>query len=114
MPAPLLFIGLPILIAPLVYGLYRARAVAVGLALATVVVLVVLALYLPFGRPMALAGGLTFGDTITVIGRSFTVEPSDRLALAFVFAQAALLFFVSGLGAPSPTFLPVSKKSTRV
>ena len=42
MPAPLLFIGLPILIAPLVYGLYRARAVAVGLALATVVVLVVL------------------------------------------------------------------------
>ncbi|MCC7359135.1 MAG: hypothetical protein IT317_06645 [Anaerolineales bacterium] len=108
MPAPVLFIGLPVLIAPIVYALYRLRAAAVGLALVVVAGLVSLALVLPFGRPVAWAGGITFHDTLTVIGRSFTVEPGDRLALAFIFAQAALLFFTSSLAAPNPTFLPIS------
>jgi formate hydrogenlyase subunit 3/multisubunit Na+/H+ antiporter MnhD subunit len=107
MPAPLLFIGLPILLAPVVYVLYRARVVAIGLAAAAVFVLAVLALALPFGQPLAWAGGLTVTDTLTVLGRAFTVEGGDRLALAFVLAQAALLFLISGLGEANPTFLPV-------
>jgi len=108
MPAPLLFIGLPILIAPVVYVLHRARAVAITLSAAVLLLLVALALGLPFGQPQAWAGGLIFSDTLTVLGRSFTVEGGDRLALAFVFAQAALLFLVSALGETNPTFLPVS------
>ncbi len=108
MPAPLLFIGLPILIAPIVYALHRARAVAIGLAAFIVLLLAALALSLPFGQPLSWAGGLIFNDTLNVLGRSFTVEGGDRLALAFVFAQAALLFLVSALGETNPTFLPVS------
>ncbi len=108
MPAPLLFIGLPILMAPVVYLLHRTKAVAIGLAAAAVLLLAALALGLPLGQAVAWAGGLTFSDSFTVLGRSFTVDGGDRLALAFVFAQAALLFLVSGLGETNPTFLPVA------
>jgi multicomponent Na+:H+ antiporter subunit D len=107
MPAPFIFVGVPILIAPIVYVLYRARGVAIGLAALLAALLALLALGLPFGQPVSWLGGLLFGDTATILGRSFQVEPGDRLALAFIFAQAALLFLVSGLGQPSATFLPV-------
>lgn len=108
MAAPLLFIGLPILLAPVVYLLHRTRAVAIGLAAFTVLLLAALALVLPLGQPLAWAGGLVVTDTLTLLGRSFTVDGGDRLALAFIFAQAALLFLVSGLGEGNPTFLPVA------
>jgi formate hydrogenlyase subunit 3/multisubunit Na+/H+ antiporter MnhD subunit len=61
-------------------------------------VLALLALTLPFGQSVGWLAGLTIPDSFSVLGRLFLVEPADRLALAFMFAQAALLFLVSSLG----------------
>lgn len=107
MSAPILFAGIPILAAPLVYLLFRSRPVATAVAVLITLVLALLALMLPFGQPVGALGGLTIQDTTAVLGRSFTVEPADRLALAFMFSQAALLFLVSGVAETGPAFLPV-------
>ena len=45
---------------------------------------------------------------MVILGRSFTVEAADRLALAFMFSQAALLFVASGMAETGPAFLPAS------
>lgn len=107
MPAPLLFVGLPILTAPLVYVLHRVRGVAIAIATGLAGLLALLALQLPFEQPLGVLGGLSFTDTATILGRAFQVEAIDRLALALIFAQAALLFLASGLGETTSTFLPV-------
>jgi formate hydrogenlyase subunit 3/multisubunit Na+/H+ antiporter MnhD subunit len=108
MSAPILFAGIPILLAPLVYLLYRTRPVATGLTVLVTLVLALLALGLPFSQPVGALGGLTVQDTTVILGRSFTVEVADRLALAFMFSQAALLFLVSGIAETGPAFLPAS------
>src|SRR5438552_8087799 len=106
MSAPILFAGIPILAAPLVYLLVRTRPVATTLAVLITLVLAFLALTLPFGQAVGVLGGVTIQDTTTVLGRSFTVGAADRLALAFMFSQAALLFLVSGVADAGPAFLP--------
>jgi formate hydrogenlyase subunit 3/multisubunit Na+/H+ antiporter MnhD subunit len=108
MSAPILFAGIPLLLAPLVYLLTRTRPVATALAVLMAVLMAVLALGLPFGQPVGFLGGLVVQDTTVVLGRSFTVEAADRLALAFMFSQAALLFLASALADPGPAFLPAS------
>jgi formate hydrogenlyase subunit 3/multisubunit Na+/H+ antiporter MnhD subunit len=108
MSAPILFAGIPILLVPLVYLLHRARPVDTGMTVLVTLVLALLALGLPFGQPVGALGGLTVQDTTTILGRSFTVEAADRLALAFMFSQAALLFLVSGIVETSAAFLPAS------
>jgi len=102
MPAPLIFVGAPVLLAPIAYLLHRSRGVAALSSALVAALLAVLAVTVPFGRPVSWLAGLTVADSMSILGRSFLVEPSDRLALAFVFAQAALLFLVSGLGETSP------------
>jgi len=106
MPAPILFAGIPLLLSPLVYLLNRARPVATALTVLAAVLLAILALRLPFGQPVGYLGGLTVPDTMVILGRSFTVEAADRLALAFMFSQAALLFLASGIADTGPAFLP--------
>jgi formate hydrogenlyase subunit 3/multisubunit Na+/H+ antiporter MnhD subunit len=108
MPAPLLFAGIPLLLAPLVYLLNRTRPVATGLTVLAALILALLALELPFGRPVEFLGGLVVQDTMVVLGRTFTVQAADRLALAFMFSQAALLYLVSSMAETGPAFLPAS------
>lgn len=106
MSAPILFTGIPILLAPLVYLLHRTRPVATGVSVLVTVILALLAVGLPFGQPIAALGGLTVQATTVLLGRSFTVEAANRLALAFMFSQAALLFLVSGIVETGAAFLP--------
>lgn len=101
MPAPLIFVGAPVLLAPIVYLLHRSRGVAAWSAAFVAAGLGALALTLPFEQPVPWLAGLTIPDSFLILGRAFVVEPGDRLALAFIFAQAALLFLVSGLGETS-------------
>ena len=108
MSAPILFAGIPILLAPLVYLLHRTRPVATVLTVLATFALALLALSLPFGQPVGALGGLTVQGTTTILGRSFTVEAVDRLSLAFMFSQAALLFLVSGIVETGAAFLPAS------
>jgi formate hydrogenlyase subunit 3/multisubunit Na+/H+ antiporter MnhD subunit len=108
MSAPILFAGIPLLLAPLVYIIGRTRPVATGLSVLAALLLAVLALALPYGQPVSWLGGLVVQDTTVVLGRSFTVEAADRLALAFMFSQAALLYLASGMVDTGPAWLPVS------
>lgn len=104
--APLLFMVMPVALAGVVAGVQRWRNVAVGLAVSVTLLLAVLAVQLPLDVP--LFGGLTVHGAWTILGRSFIIEPVDRLGLALIFAQAALLFFVARLARTNRLFLPVA------
>ncbi len=97
MPAPFLFIGLPLACAPLVYLLRRWRRVETLLTAGVAFLLTLLALSLPLDQPLFLLGGTIFRSLTTVLGRAFEIEPADRLALAFIFSQAAVLSVGAGL-----------------
>ena len=104
MPAPAVFVGLPLLLAPLLYWLRRWPRVAVGVSAAVSLLLAALALGLPLDMP--LAGGVMIRSALTVLGRAFVVDSADRLGLAFIFAQAAFLFFATGLGRSGRFYQP--------
>jgi NADH-quinone oxidoreductase subunit N len=106
MSAPFLFIGLPLLTAPLLYALRRQRTWAIALAALIPALLALLALTLPIGLPIRWLGGAAVPDSFTVLGRVFVVERADRLALALIFVQAALLFLASALADAGRFYLP--------
>ena len=108
MPAPILFILIPFLVAPLVYLAQAVRGLAITLAVLAAVVLAWLALALPFGQPVDMLGGAVFADNALILGRAFLIGPADRLALAFLFGQAAVIFLVSIIADPGRTFFPAS------
>jgi formate hydrogenlyase subunit 3/multisubunit Na+/H+ antiporter MnhD subunit len=108
MPAPLLFMLVPFLAAPLVYLAQAVRGLAIALAVLVAVALAWLALALPFGQPVALLGGAVFTETASILGRTFLIGPTDRVALAFLFGQAAVIYLVSAVADPGRTFLSVS------
>jgi multicomponent Na+:H+ antiporter subunit D len=101
MPAPVLFVGLPLLAAPIAYLLRRARAASVVVTTLVALLLAGLALWLPLDRPVA---GLTFSSTLNILGRVMELEPGDRLALALISAQAAVLFLASSVARPGQFF----------
>ena len=113
MPAPLFFVGLPLLFAPVVYA-WRRPAPRMGwwrraetlLAAGLALFLALLALILPFDQPLLFFGGPIIKSAMTVMGRVFEIEAVDRLALAFLFGQAAALFLGSGLVPSSRFYLP--------
>lgn len=103
MAAPLLFMLIPILTAALVWGLRRWPTGAVAVAVGVGAVLAVLAIGLPVDAPT----GFSLRGTWTVLGRNFVLEPTDRLGLAFILAQATLLFGISRLTSTTRWFLPM-------
>lgn len=103
MPAPLLFLLAPGVIALGVYAVRERRWFATSLAAGSAALLGLLAVILPLDNTWL---GLTFASTWSVLGRTLALEPVDRLGLAFIFVQAAWLFLASRLVAPSRFFLP--------
>jgi formate hydrogenlyase subunit 3/multisubunit Na+/H+ antiporter MnhD subunit len=101
MPAPLLFVGLPLAAAPLVYLLRRQRALTIGLAAGLAVLLALLSLALPLGQ----FAGVVVRDTWVVLGRALVIDPANRLALTLIFSQAALLFAGAALAPPGRFYL---------
>jgi NADH-quinone oxidoreductase subunit N len=115
MPAPLLFIGLPVLLAlgllgvaarwsrpdrwgPLERSLaLTAAAGAVGLA--------ALALRLPLDERV-LWGRVEFSSSYAILGRTLAIGPADRVSLALMFGQGALLFLAAGLFGAGRFYLP--------
>lgn len=107
MSGPLLLIGFPLAMAPVVYALGRrpARQAAAALAVAALLSLVVLRL--PMGEPLdALGIDFSLDRSMFVLGRSFTFDIPQRPALLFVY-MAATVQFASALVTPvHRTFLP--------
>jgi formate hydrogenlyase subunit 3/multisubunit Na+/H+ antiporter MnhD subunit len=108
MSAPILFMAFPAMAAPIVYLIRRVRGPATTLAVLATALLGFLALFLPLDQPASWLAGVTIDSTWTVLGRVFEIEPGDRLALAFIFWQAGLLFLVSGIGETNDLFLPAA------
>ncbi|HLE26474.1 MAG TPA: proton-conducting transporter membrane subunit [Anaerolineales bacterium] len=109
MAAPILFVALPLAAAPLLYLLRRWRRVGTVLAAGLALCLTLLALGLPLDQPLALLGGTIIRSSMTVLGRAFEIDPVDRLALAFVFSQAAALFLGAGLHGAGRYYLPAGQ-----
>lgn len=88
MPTPLLFIALPLLVAPLVYALRLRGWFMIEAAVAAIVagLLAVLAAFLPLEAAPLLR------NSFNVLGRQFVVELVDRGALTLIFIHAALIF----------------------
>lgn len=106
MSAPFLFIALPLLAAPGLYLLRHRRRLAPVLAASAAALLALLALILPVNQSIGLLGHVVIRDSFTVLGRAFVIEPADRLALALLFSQAALLFLATPLAEPGRFYLP--------
>jgi formate hydrogenlyase subunit 3/multisubunit Na+/H+ antiporter MnhD subunit len=101
MPAPLLFILVPLVAAPCVYvaRMRGWRAAEVGLAVAATLLMLALSVAL------SLEGNAFVRDSFTILGRSFIVEPADRGLLGMLCAHAALIFFGVGLNTHGRYFL---------
>jgi formate hydrogenlyase subunit 3/multisubunit Na+/H+ antiporter MnhD subunit len=107
MPTPVIFVGLPLLAGPALYFLRRRLPPAspwqlldVWLAVGLTVLLTLLAVFVPEAE-----GGL-FLNSLTLFGRSFVFSATSRLGAAFVFAQAALIFFLALFTQPTRFFIP--------
>ncbi len=92
MPAPLIFIVTPLLVAPCVYAMRRWPIASALTAAGTAALLGLAALLIPLN---AASGWIT--NSFTVLGRTFVAEPGNRLILTLIFFQAAILFAGAGL-----------------
>jgi len=106
MPVPVLFMFLPLALAPVIYFLQARRNIALGLATATPLLLLILILGLPLDQPLALFGGVQLESTFTLLGRVFAIDAVNRLALAFVFSQATVLCAATYLAPSGRFYLP--------
>ncbi len=104
MPAPLIFLVVPAIAALGVYLTSRRRWLATGLAAGSAALLGLLAVTIPLDETWL---GLSLDSAWTILGRTLTLEPVDRLGLAFIFVQAALLFLAARLVEPNRFFLPL-------
>jgi formate hydrogenlyase subunit 3/multisubunit Na+/H+ antiporter MnhD subunit len=115
MAAPLLFVGLPALLAVAVYwladrpprrvrperlNLWLAVAAAAGAACLTL-----LAIWLPLDERV-LWGRLMISSSYSLLGRTLSFDAADRLSLALMFGQGALLFLGAAIAPSGRYYLP--------
>ncbi len=119
MPAPLLFMGLPALMALVLLWLsaraprpaaegrreqYLATLEAV-LAALVVALLAGAAVSLPLDEGVW-GGRLVFASEFSVLGRSFVISPLSRVCLALMFGQGAMLFLGVSVTGAGRLYLP--------
>lgn len=100
MPAPLLFILLPLAAAAGVYALRRWPWAEAGAAAGAAALFALLALFLPLNAAPLLR------ESFSVLGRTFLWEQADRLALVLAYGLSALIFLAAGLWPQGRFFLP--------
>ncbi|MBL8055223.1 MAG: hypothetical protein JNK29_00930, partial [Anaerolineales bacterium] len=100
-PKPLLFLALPWLAAPIVYGLRQRgwRRAETAVAVAVAALLAVLAAAVPETAPPWLR------ESFGVLGRQFVTTAADRHSLAPLYVLAALIFAGAGLQTQGRYFL---------
>ncbi len=93
---PLVLLLLPMAAGALAYLLRRWRSVPPLLAAGVMLVLGLLLLLLPRGQPLEIGGQeIALEQPVTVLGRALVLEPSDRLAMGFLFLTGAGLFLLA-------------------
>ncbi len=102
---PLLAAGV---LAALVYTIRRLEPLAALIAAGVAAVLGGLALVLPLDRPVVLAGRqVALGEPVYLLGRQLVLKEVDRIALAYLFLVAALLFIQAWRTRTGRTFYPL-------
>jgi formate hydrogenlyase subunit 3/multisubunit Na+/H+ antiporter MnhD subunit len=106
----LLLLVLPLAMAGIVFILLRwLSTLAAWLAVGTALALGFAAITLPLDQPVQAWGGrqIAMGEAVTFLGRELVFEPSDRMAMAFLFFTSAGLFFLAWRFAPRSLFFPI-------
>ncbi len=106
----LLLLVLPLAVAGIVYILLRRLStLAAWLAVGTALALGFAAVTLPLDQPVQAWGGrqIAMGEAVTFLGRELVFEPSDRMAMAFLFFASAGLFSLAWRFAPRSLFFPM-------
>ncbi len=95
-------------LAVLVYTVRRLEPLAALIASGVAAVLGGLALVLPLDRPVQLGGRqVVLGEPVTLLGRQLVLKDVDRVALAFLFLVAALLFIQAWRTRTGRAFYPI-------
>ena len=109
----LLLLLLPLAMAGIVYIVLRwqplAALLSVGAALALGFAVITLPLDQPV-RPFSFRGEdyqIAMGEAVTIFGRELVLEPSDRMAMAFLFFTAAGIFFLAWRTSPRSLIFPI-------
>lgn len=93
MTAPLLWIGLPLALAALLFVLPRERLIA-WLGALTALGLAMLAYWLPPGTAQRIGAiSLRIEPSLSLFGRQLTLDSSDQTLLILVYSMAAFWFF---------------------
>ena len=107
MSASLLWIGLPIIVAILMWFTRSRINLSTGIAVGTCILLLILVTILPIGSKVDL-GSVSFqiSPVLNVLGRQFTLLNTDRSILGMIFGFASLWFLSNGITWRQPMFAP--------
>lgn len=108
MTIPLIFLGLPIIMAVITYFLRRWIWAQGILAALTAALLTLLALQVPLNTvAVFMERDVTFNASWVVLGRSFIFTETERPALAFIYLTSLIFFIAAGATKTPRAFLPV-------
>ena len=108
MAGPWVLVGLPLVIAPLVYLVRRWAFLGALLAGGTAAALAWLCVATPLSEPTTLFGrSLLLGQPVAVLGRELALTPANQLALGFLFGLAAASFLLAWPVSPGRSFFPL-------
>lgn len=107
-PGPLLLIGLPLIVAPLVHLIRRWSLLASALAAGTSLILGLACLRLPLDAPGTFLGQqVQMGKPVVVLGRELVMQPAWALALGCIFVLGAVVFLLNWRIPQGRLFCPV-------
>ncbi len=93
MNAPLIWIGVPLVMAVVLFLLRQRTDLVLALAVTTNLLLALIAFLLPAGKPLNLGGILIpVNDSLYILGRQFILVSGDLPFLGLVFAFSAFWF----------------------
>jgi len=105
---PLVLVGLPLVIAPVVYLVRRWAFLGALLAGGTAAALAWLCVTAPLSEPVTLLGwSLVLGQPVATLGRELALTSASQMALGFLFGLAAVSFLLAWPVSPGRSFFPL-------
>ncbi len=108
MSAPLIWIGIPLLLAPLLWFIKRGDIIAFFGGISALF-LSALAWLIPINTAIRITANISFkiSDSIEILGRQIIINPEDQSLLALLYGLAALWFFGSSAAYIARRFVPL-------
>ncbi len=108
MSAPLIWIGIPLILSPLLWIPRRANDTSfLGGIIA--LFLAVLAWFFPIDTPIRISATLSFklADSLEILGRQIIISPADQPLLTLIYGLAALWFFGASSAGIARRLVPI-------